>query len=317
MHGLWHSLLQQRLSAGQPDSRLERSGLPRALARRARSPARHEQLPRVHRAAVSRAVRVGVRAGHQQRSGRHQAGRGRDHRSRLGRRVGHATAPDGSNGQAVGRDRLGSGRFGCGTTADASRTRGDRAGARRSHRRPAAVRHPRVQDGEAPPRPSPGTDGGRGHRVPYQRNRGRKRRHRGAVGLVRRRRAGRRRNGGPRPSSSWAPAAGHPSGHGVPTAGQPSAAGRPAAVAHRCARQARRDHRWGRHGGRLLGHRAPPGRRQHHATRDHAAPARPARQWQSVAHVQHGLQGHLSPRRGWRARVQRQHRALRRCATVE
>jgi NADPH-dependent glutamate synthase beta subunit-like oxidoreductase len=34
--------------------------------------------------------------------------------------------------------------------------------ARRPHRRPAALRHPRVQDGEAPPRPPHRADGGRG-----------------------------------------------------------------------------------------------------------------------------------------------------------
>ncbi len=43
--------------------------------------------------------------------------------------------------------------------------RGVRAG--RPHRRPAALRHPRVQDGEAPPRPPPRPDAGRGHRVPH------------------------------------------------------------------------------------------------------------------------------------------------------
>ena len=40
-----------------------------------------------------------------------------------------------------------------------------RVRAGRPHRRPAALRHPRVQDGEAPPRPAPRPDGGRGHRV--------------------------------------------------------------------------------------------------------------------------------------------------------
>ena len=39
--------------------------------------------------------------------------------------------------------------------------------ARRPHRRPAALRHPRVQDGEAPPRPPHRADGGRGHDVPH------------------------------------------------------------------------------------------------------------------------------------------------------
>ena len=55
------------------------------------------------------------------------------------------------------------------------RRRGVRAG--RPHRRTAALRHPRVQDGEAPPRSAPRADGGRGHRVPPQQQR-RRRRHR-------------------------------------------------------------------------------------------------------------------------------------------
>ena len=92
LHGLRHPVLQQRLPARQPDPRLERPRLPRALARRHRPPARHEQLPRVHRSPVPGAVRVGVRARHQRRPGDHQAGRGRDHRPRVGRGLGGAAA---------------------------------------------------------------------------------------------------------------------------------------------------------------------------------------------------------------------------------
>ena len=51
-----------RLSARQPDPRLERSRLPRPLARGARPAAQHEQLPRVHGPALPRAVRGGLRA---------------------------------------------------------------------------------------------------------------------------------------------------------------------------------------------------------------------------------------------------------------
>ena len=46
----------------------------------------------------------------------------------------------------------------------------------RRDRRAAALRHPRVQDGEAPPRPAAGADGGRGHPVPAGRRRRRRRR---------------------------------------------------------------------------------------------------------------------------------------------
>ena len=44
---------------------------------------------------------------------------------------------------------------------------------RRPHRRPAALRHPRLQDGEAPHRPAHGADGRRGRDVPHRRARGR------------------------------------------------------------------------------------------------------------------------------------------------
>ena len=45
----------------------------------------------------------------------------------------------------------------------------------RPHRRPAALRHSRLQDGEAPDRPPHRADGGRGRRLPHRR-RGRRRR---------------------------------------------------------------------------------------------------------------------------------------------
>ena len=51
--------------------------------------------------------------------------------------------------------------------------RGLRAG--RQDRRAAALRHPRVQDGEEAPRPAPGPDAARGHRLPRRRRRRRRR----------------------------------------------------------------------------------------------------------------------------------------------
>ena len=95
--------------------------------------------------------------------------------------------------------------------------------ARRPHRRPAALRHPRVQDGEAPHRPAAGADGGRGHPVPRGCERRRRHHRRAAAVRVRRGGAGRRRDRvarsadpGPRPRR-------HPSGDGVPALGQPGA----------------------------------------------------------------------------------------------
>ena len=169
LHGLRHPVLQQRLPARQPDPRLERPRVPRPLARRDRSPARHEQLPRVHRPPLPGTVRGRVRARHQRRPGDDQAGRGRDHRSGVGRRVGRAPVPVGQDGQAGRGDRLGTGRSRRRPAAHARRSRRGRARTRRPDRRPAALRDPRVQDGEAPPRAPARADGGRGHRVPHQR----------------------------------------------------------------------------------------------------------------------------------------------------
>ena len=77
--------------------------------------------------------------------------------------------PDGADGQARRGRRLGprGARGRAAAHARGARRRGVRA--RRPHRRAAALRHPRVQDGEAPPRPAPRADAGRGHRVPHRR----------------------------------------------------------------------------------------------------------------------------------------------------
>ena len=85
MHGLRHPVLPPGVPAREPDPRLERPGLPRPVARRDRPPARHEQLPRVHRHPLPRPVRGVVRAGDQQRPGDDQADRAVDRRARLGR----------------------------------------------------------------------------------------------------------------------------------------------------------------------------------------------------------------------------------------
>ena len=66
LHGLRRAVLPERsrLPDRQPDSRVERPGLSGPLARRARSAAQDEQLPRVHRPHLPRAVRRRVRARH-------------------------------------------------------------------------------------------------------------------------------------------------------------------------------------------------------------------------------------------------------------
>ena len=152
MHGLRHPVLSPGLPAREPDSGLERPGLQRPLADGHRTAGRDQQLPRVHRAAVPRAVRRRVRARHQQRPGDHQGDRERDHRARVRRGMDRAAPAGASHRQAHRRRRLGPGGAGRGRSAEQSRAPGHRVRARRSHRRPAAVRHSRVQDGEARPR---------------------------------------------------------------------------------------------------------------------------------------------------------------------
>ena len=90
LHELRHPVLPPGLSAGQPHPGVERPGLPPRLARGHRAAARHQQLPRVHRHALPRPVRGGVRAGDQLRRRHDQAGRDRDHRPGVGRGLGAA-----------------------------------------------------------------------------------------------------------------------------------------------------------------------------------------------------------------------------------
>ena len=77
------AVLPQRLPADQPDSRLERSGVPRPLARGRAPVARHQQLPGVHRPRLPGALRSLLRAGHQRAAGHHQADREDHHRPRF------------------------------------------------------------------------------------------------------------------------------------------------------------------------------------------------------------------------------------------
>ena len=85
-----------------------------------------------------------------------------------------------------GGDRLRPGRARRGPAADPGRAhrRGLRAG--RQDRRPAALRHPRVQDGEGGPRPPARPDAARGHGLPGRRRRRRRADRRPAARAVRR-----------------------------------------------------------------------------------------------------------------------------------
>ena len=168
-----------------------------------------------------------------------------------------------------------------GAAADPRRARRHRLRAGRPHRRPAPLRHPRVQDGEGRPRPAAGPDARRGHPVRHRR-RGRRQQATDDLsteqlrGGVRRRRARRRRDRRPRPARAGPRAGRHPPGHGVPALRQPAGARRARRPADQRPRQARGDHRWRRHRGRLPRHRAPAGRRLGDPAGDHAGAAGPA-----------------------------------------
>ena len=101
LHGLRRAVLPHgqadqrhglRLPDQQPDPRVERPRLSRPVARGARAPAPDQQLPGVHRPRLPGAVRRLVRARHQRAAGDDQEHRERDHRPRLGGRLGRAAS---------------------------------------------------------------------------------------------------------------------------------------------------------------------------------------------------------------------------------
>jgi hypothetical protein len=273
VHGLRYPVLPHGVPAREPHSRVERSRVPRPLARRDRTAARDEQLSGVHRPLVPGAVRSGLRARYQRARGHDQAGRSRDHRPCVGRRMGRADRPVGAHGQARRRRRERAERSGRGAAVDARGPRGRRVRARRPDRRAAAVRHSRVQDGEAPPRPAHRTDGSGRHRVPHRRERRRQRSRRGGPRV---RRGGARgwRHCLARPPGARARVRRDLPGDGVPAGGQPGAGRRPHRTAVDRRRQARRHHRRGRHGCRLPGHVDPAGRGERAPKRCRGRPTR-------------------------------------------
>ena len=164
-----------------------------------RDPRLDQQLPRVHRPHLPGAVRGGVHAQHQRRAGRHQVDRARDHRPRLGRGLGRAAAAGGEDRQEGRRGRLGAGRPRRRAAAGAGRPRGHRVREERCDRRPAALRHPRLQDGEVAHRPARRPDGGRRRGLSHRRARRRAEGRRAGDRLVQR---DDQRRGAARPSST-------------------------------------------------------------------------------------------------------------------
>ena len=91
--------------------------------------------------------------------------------TRLGVRLRPAPAAGVALGQDRRRDRLRPRGTGRRPAAHPRRPHRRRLRARRQDRRADALRHPRVQDGEEAPRPSPRPDEARGHRLPRRRRR--------------------------------------------------------------------------------------------------------------------------------------------------
>ena len=88
-----------------------------------------------------------------ERSGHDQGDRGVDHRSRVRRRLGHRPAAARPHRQARRGRRIGPGRPRRRRSTESRRPPRHGVRARGSHRRPAALRHSGVQDGEAVSRP--------------------------------------------------------------------------------------------------------------------------------------------------------------------
>ena len=162
LHGLRHPVLSHRLPGQQPDPRLERPRLQRRLARGARQPPHHQQFPRGDRPRLPGAVRGVLHAEPDRAAGDDQDDRGGDRRPRLPGGLGRARAAGDEDRQARRRDRLRPGRHGLRAAARPRRPRRASLREERQGRRPAPLRHPRLQDGEARSSTAACADGGGG-----------------------------------------------------------------------------------------------------------------------------------------------------------
>jgi hypothetical protein len=205
LHGLRHAVLQQRLPGQQHHPGLQRPGVPRATGRTRSRAAQTNNFPEftgrvcpapceaactlnvnddavgiksIEHAIIDRAWAEGWVKPQPRREDRQEGGRGRQRPGRPGGRA----------------------------AAGARRPRRDGVREEQPRRRPAALRHPRLQDGEVAHRPPHRADEGRGRGVPHRRagrrlpgrQQGHQRRQadrqrRAAEGRVRRRAADRRR----------------------------------------------------------------------------------------------------------------------------
>ena len=154
--------------------------------------------------------------------GHHQADRENHRRLRLRPRLDSPGAAGSAHRQARGGRRLRASGAGGGATTGARRPLGHSVRKERPHRRPAALRHPEFQNGEAPHRPAHGANVGRGRRVPAEFARRRQRAGGRPAQRVRRHPALRRRRVAARSERARPRIEGHPFRHGFSAAAEQS-----------------------------------------------------------------------------------------------
>ena len=216
-------------------------------------------------------------------------------------------------GQEGGGGRVRPGRAGGGPAAHPRRARRRGVRARRPHRRAAALRHPRVQDGEGAAGPASGPDARRGHDLQGV-GRRRHRHHRRAA--ARRVRRGRARGRGHRVARPARARAARPRAstrrwstcRGPTTCSRATSTRRPITAE-------------GKHvmiigggdtGADCLGTVAPAGRGVGHPAGDHADAAGEAHRGHALADLPDGLPGLVGARGGRRAAVLGEHHRVRR-----
>ena len=152
LHELRHPVLPHRLPGEQPDPGLERPGLSGRLADdAAQQPALDQQFPGIHRPRLPGAVRSLLHAEHRRQSGHHQDDRMR-HRGHRVRATAGFKPEIGPRSRPASRVAIvGAGPAGLACAQQLARAGHDVHVYRevRQGRRPAPLRHPGLQDGEA------------------------------------------------------------------------------------------------------------------------------------------------------------------------